>query len=189
MNETKLKIMNAMCTLIAQNGYDKASTNKICELAGITKPTLYYYFKNKQDLLLETMQYYKEDIIHSIGDFDKNPDKDDFKKFILSVGYSWIDDAISDPTFAKIVADITIQASRIPEVYTKLEEIKSDYDSMFLNLVQHAQTIGVFPKNLNTAMLAEVLMVFLDGLEYNSHYTDCVKLKATWKEFLSYLFI
>lgn len=42
------KILDAALTLFAERGYEAASTREICELAGITKPTLYYFFKSKE---------------------------------------------------------------------------------------------------------------------------------------------
>lgn len=53
---TKDKIFNAASKLFAQNGYEKTSVREICDLAGVTKPTLYYYFKDKDSLFDELME-------------------------------------------------------------------------------------------------------------------------------------
>ncbi len=58
MNETKAKIFQAMYQLMAEQGYEKTSTNQICDLVGVKKPTLYYYFKSKEDLLIEFINFY-----------------------------------------------------------------------------------------------------------------------------------
>lgn len=42
------RILDAALTLFAQKGYEATSTREICELAGITKPTLYYFYKSKE---------------------------------------------------------------------------------------------------------------------------------------------
>lgn len=44
------RILDAALTLFSEKGYDAASTREICELAGITKPTLYYFHKSKEDI-------------------------------------------------------------------------------------------------------------------------------------------
>lgn len=46
-------ILNAATTLFANKGYSGTSVREIVELAGVTKPTLYYYFKNKEDLYIK----------------------------------------------------------------------------------------------------------------------------------------
>ena len=46
-------ILKAATTLFANQGYSGTSVKQIVEMAGVTKPTLYYYFKNKEDLYLQ----------------------------------------------------------------------------------------------------------------------------------------
>lgn len=42
------RILDAALHLFSQKGYEATSTREICELAGITKPTLYYFFDSKE---------------------------------------------------------------------------------------------------------------------------------------------
>jgi AcrR family transcriptional regulator len=49
--ETKNKVFMAAADLFATKGYYDVSVREICEAAGVTKPVLYYYFKDKEDLL------------------------------------------------------------------------------------------------------------------------------------------
>jgi AcrR family transcriptional regulator len=46
-------ILKAATTLFADQGYSGTSVKQIVEMAGVTKPTLYYYFKNKEDLYMQ----------------------------------------------------------------------------------------------------------------------------------------
>jgi AcrR family transcriptional regulator len=41
--------------LFQQKGYLGVSVDEICQRCGITKPTLYYYFKNKENLFVEVL--------------------------------------------------------------------------------------------------------------------------------------
>ncbi len=45
----------AAATLFAQKGFAATTTREICQCAGITKPVLYYHFKNKQQLFRELL--------------------------------------------------------------------------------------------------------------------------------------
>lgn len=45
----------AAATLFANKGYPGTAIREIVETAGITKPTLYYYFRNKEDLYITLM--------------------------------------------------------------------------------------------------------------------------------------
>jgi TetR/AcrR family transcriptional regulator len=43
-------ILQAAVRLFARKGYEATSTREIVEAAGVTKPMIYYYFKNKEGL-------------------------------------------------------------------------------------------------------------------------------------------
>jgi len=45
----------AAARLFANRGYAGTSVREIVAMAGVTKPTLYYYFKNKDDLCIKLM--------------------------------------------------------------------------------------------------------------------------------------
>ncbi len=50
-NEVALHIMRVAARLFATHGYDATSVRAIVEEAGVTKPTLYYYFGSKEGLV------------------------------------------------------------------------------------------------------------------------------------------
>jgi len=50
--DTKGRIFQAAAELFNRKGYDGVSIREICEEVGVGKPTLYYYFKDKDSLLL-----------------------------------------------------------------------------------------------------------------------------------------
>jgi TetR/AcrR family transcriptional regulator len=64
-NQGKETIRAAAINLFANKGFAATSTREICEKAGVTKPVLYYYFQNKEQLYTELMleafgEYLKE---------------------------------------------------------------------------------------------------------------------------------
>ncbi len=58
--DTRSRIFLTAAELFADHGYDKVSIRQICKAVGIQKPTLYYYFKDKETLLLEMINFSKE---------------------------------------------------------------------------------------------------------------------------------
>ena len=53
--DNRQKIINTALNLFAKKGYDAVSTVEIAQEAGITKPTMYYYFGSKEGLLSEIL--------------------------------------------------------------------------------------------------------------------------------------
>src|SRR5574344_893215 len=50
-NDNKAKILETALGLFALKGYDACGVQEIADACGITKPTLYYYFGNKNGIL------------------------------------------------------------------------------------------------------------------------------------------
>ncbi len=56
-NAAEQKLLESALTLFSEKGYEGTSIREIIESAGVTRPVLYYYFENKEDLyrrLVET---------------------------------------------------------------------------------------------------------------------------------------
>lgn len=54
-HQNRDRILLAAASLFANKGYAGTSVREIVEAAGVTKPTLYYYFKNKEELYTRLM--------------------------------------------------------------------------------------------------------------------------------------
>ncbi|MDA8611330.1 TetR/AcrR family transcriptional regulator [Candidatus Pacebacteria bacterium] len=81
---TKEDILEAAQELFSSRGYKATSMSEIAKKVGITKPSLYYFFKNKQDIylsfinsvILEIISIYKKTEVNT-----KNP-KESIKKVL-----------------------------------------------------------------------------------------------------------
>ncbi|MDZ7331895.1 MAG: TetR/AcrR family transcriptional regulator [candidate division KSB1 bacterium] len=65
-NSTKATIFKAAAKLFAEKGFNGVSMREISELSNVTKPTIYYYFGNKEGiykaLIQEALNYHLEDL-------------------------------------------------------------------------------------------------------------------------------
>ncbi len=52
----KRAILRAAATLFREHGYERTRLNDIARALNVTKPALYYYVKNKEDILVEIQQ-------------------------------------------------------------------------------------------------------------------------------------
>lgn len=53
---TECKLLDSALALFSEKGYKGASIREIIEGAGVTRPVLYYYFKNKEDLFCRIVE-------------------------------------------------------------------------------------------------------------------------------------
>jgi AcrR family transcriptional regulator len=56
--EKRERILRAAAQAFAVSGFEQASMNQILDQAGISKGAAYYYFDNKADLYISTIQHY-----------------------------------------------------------------------------------------------------------------------------------
>ena len=58
--ERRNEILDVAERMFCTNGYDNTSTNDILAEIGIARGTLYYHFKNKEDILDAFQPFYQE---------------------------------------------------------------------------------------------------------------------------------
>ena len=78
-------IINTSCNLFMEKGYSNVSVNEICSACSITKPTLYYHFKSKEDILYEYFRSLinnSSDMITELKISDINSDKHNGKALV-----------------------------------------------------------------------------------------------------------
>lgn len=64
--ETKNKILKTALNLFCQKGFYKTTTNEIAKEANVPIGSVYSYFKNKDNILLEILDEYNEDFINNV---------------------------------------------------------------------------------------------------------------------------
>lgn len=74
----RARLLKGASSLFSKKGYTATTVREIVAAAGVTKPVLYYYFKNKEGLYLTLMKeaFYKLDsLIQSVGDYEGNTEE------------------------------------------------------------------------------------------------------------------
>lgn len=68
-NEAKERIVNASIQLFSKKGYDATRVNEIAETANVNKALIYYYFKNKEEILDHLVKTVLDNIASLAMDF------------------------------------------------------------------------------------------------------------------------
>lgn len=74
MKKMEKVLIDITFDLLYKQGYFATNIRDILEIANITKGSMYYHFKSKHDLVLSSMKYYLEQILHHhwIGPLEKS---------------------------------------------------------------------------------------------------------------------
>jgi len=65
-NEAETKLLESALALFSEKGYEGTSIREIIEGAGVTRPVLYYYFENKEDLFKRLVEHKFSELVEEI---------------------------------------------------------------------------------------------------------------------------
>jgi AcrR family transcriptional regulator len=70
--ETREKLVEAATNLFYENGYDATSIRDIGEAIGLSSSNIYYYFKNKEEILYEILVTTSEELYQELSKIEKD---------------------------------------------------------------------------------------------------------------------
>jgi len=114
-NKKKEDILQKTLNLFLEKGYNATSTNDICAEAGISKPTLYYYFKDKRHLFFSLHRKALDEVLNPYlksAASIKNPEK----------------------RFAFMIQEYTKMVCRHPELRILIHDTLSIKDNDFVEI-------------------------------------------------------
>src|ERR1700685_2788435 len=111
-------IEGARAAFLAQ-GFDAASMNDIARAAGVSKGTLYVYFKHKEELFEAIVE--QECDAQAEGIFDLDPNDHDVEAVLTRLGVAYVK-FLCRPEKAQAIRTVIAIADRMPEVGRKFYE-------------------------------------------------------------------
>ncbi len=71
-NEAEARLLESALNLFAEKGYEGTSIREIIEGAGVTRPVLYYYFHNKEDVFRRLVEPLFTELIKAISEIPQH---------------------------------------------------------------------------------------------------------------------
>ncbi len=179
-NKTRDRIIQAMYRLSAERGFDKSSIGLICQEVGITKPSVYFYFKNKEEIYLETVRSF----FHESDEYDlplSPENEDDYYDSLLKFGNTIIDNFKSDTERRRFMSEIDIQSTRLESVRSFLEEHRHKKQASLRACVEKGFEIGFFGNSRKPDEIAELMDIVLVEIGDRILLIPGYKGKAVWK--------
>lgn len=190
--EKRQNILRSALNTFAIKGYQDASTNKIVETAGISKGTLFYYFKNKERLYYYLIDYaldiikkeYIDQIDHTTPDIIKRLENNSKIKYQYFQKYPEVNYFLS-----------TV-------LYSELEQLSASYQEKFHGLIEtsvkkmsHQQNIQVdlFKEKIDPTKAARIIELSIEGYfselanTFKQQQVKDIDFDTLWEEFDEYL--
>jgi AcrR family transcriptional regulator len=154
---SKEKIIKAAIKVFAAKGYDGTSMDEIARVARLTKPMIYYHFKNKKDLYLYLIESQVERFYNRLQDILTAP-RDHLQ--ILSMLIDYYDESFrTSPEMLQLFQRETVGHGRFLEHLTKnhLSKIQEQMAAFF----RDGARTGAFRSSLNCDLCALTLPAIL----------------------------
>ena len=185
------KIFNAAFEEFSGHGYQKASTNRIVETAGISKGMLFYYFNSKKELYYDLVDYgitrVKDDYLHLI-----DATQTDFIEKFRQAGVIKLKAFHANPDMLNFFGRIYLdpESAELPdEMLKKIAEIQ---ELGYTKFYTHVDT-SLFRKDLPPEQIIQLIRWCMDG--YEKQLEDELKgaqlsnmnYAPYWEKFYQYL--
>jgi len=140
------RILEVAVDLFAHKGYDAVSVREIAEAAEVTKPVIYYYFKNKRDLhdQLISEAFQEANAIHeSIYRSDAAPDEK--LRQLMQAHFHF---CLDNPDRIKLLFDAMAGQNNIDEAKTFQDDAMKNF-RVFSDFIRQGQNSGHFSEQLD----------------------------------------
>lgn len=189
---TKEKIINSAYKLISTKGFEKTSISNICKDVGIKKPSLYYYFNSKNDILFEL----SDNIINNITlsfDSDINncnliSEKEKYKTFLMTLAERYINRFHVNRDSQLVFTELYIQSNRIPFLESKKNKLVKNTKIWIESILKHGLELQIFKNNFDLKLNTELIFNNLLGIECNYIYNMDINYHLVWKSIVNSLF-
>lgn len=184
---TKKKILDAMYDLVAEVGYDKASIGKICDRVGISKPSVYYYFSSKEEIFTTLLDSMFPSIDYQ-RDYSLIVDRNGFKAALIELGNTVIGGYRSDEKRRRVLAEVSIQANRIPAVQERQATATDRTMGALKDILSHGVEIGALPDGTDVMLHVQILYTVLEGTSNTVAQDEDIDEKAVWAGVVELMF-
>lgn len=187
--DTYSKIINSSYFQIAEHGYDKCSMNKICELAEISKGSLYHHFKSKEELFVKVCEAIILDSLNQYVEEDLGLTKENFKKYMRCAGILYIRQLRADSTRKKFMLEVMINMNRVPYFKQRLMPMLFNGLKYFKKFLEKGIALGVIPSQTDLDLMTQKICLTLDAIEMYAAFRLDFNLSRIWVEFIESLFL
>lgn len=106
------RILDAALELFAEKGYEAASIREICERAGITRPTLYYFFESKEGLYRALVAEATREFERTVG--EGLASAPDLRGKLKGVARMFFEDVVQRPTLVRFIYGLVWSTTNSP---------------------------------------------------------------------------
>ncbi|MBJ7487525.1 MAG: TetR/AcrR family transcriptional regulator [Ilumatobacteraceae bacterium] len=157
--DTKRRILDIAREMFSVHGYEVATNRDIASAAGITSGALYHYFGSKLDLYLAVHEDVQAGVYESFSNATMNLET--FTEMFLAVLEVAHDMNENDPSVARFIGAVRVDAQRHPEMAVALSPRSTQREVFFTRLIDVGVKTGEIDEQQRSFALAFLLTVLV----------------------------
>ncbi len=158
-NNKKYKIiLEAAITIFAKNGFYQSTVSEIAKEAGVADGTIYLYFKNKDDILVQFFNYKTRQVFSAFkAEVEKT---DDTVAKLENLVRKHLEEFQRDRNMAFVYQAVTHQKN--PLVADKINEISKMYLDIVADIIEKGQQEGSIRKDIYLGLVKRFILGAVD---------------------------
>ncbi|AHK29108.1 TetR family transcriptional regulator [Rhodococcus opacus PD630] len=155
--EKRAELLRAATSVIAEQGFARASLRKVAERAGYTTGAVTYYFANKSDLvhaLAESRFDRYDTLLDAVA-----PEAD-----IRGLLQQWLEMSVGEPEFSQVMSQLLANTQFDAKLRETIARRYASYRARFADVVREGQRRGTIRDDVSAVILVDQIGAMGDGL-------------------------
>ncbi|HTK08569.1 MAG TPA: TetR/AcrR family transcriptional regulator [Ktedonobacteraceae bacterium] len=168
-SDARQRLIEAARNVIFAHSYEAVSVDELCVAAGVTKSSFYHFFSSKQDLVLAAIetqwQWFEQSVLAPIF-LDHSPPQERIVRFFeLTLEGQQAYKQSSGSMRGCPAGNLTLEMSTVDElIRTRIARFFQEWLKYIERMLEDAKESGSVPATLDTALTAQALLAYFEGV-------------------------
>ncbi len=168
-SDARQRLIAAANKVIYAHSYEGVTVDELCVAAGVTKSSFYHFFASKQELVLVALesqwQRFEETLLLPAFSDHLPPQERMVRFFDLMLEKQQAQKQTSGHMYGCPIGNLTLELSTQDElIRTRVEQFFREWLSYFERMLREAKEQGIVPASLDTAVTAQALLAYFEGV-------------------------
>ena len=174
MYNTREYIVLIASRLFLQKSYKEVTMKELVDKTGMSKGAFYHYFKSKEQVFLESLEFFVKALERKYNSYSKDSLKQFYNDYLdetvsLSRGYFLkFENEFSESQFTINHFSLIFDALKLfPDYRKRIEELFNNELANWIKIIKVARSKGEIKTSISDKKLGEMFMYLSDGIGYN----------------------